>query len=330
MAGISTRSEVTIRRATDADVPAILELARRSLGWLGDEQDTRFFRWKHFESPFGPSPMWVAEADGRIAGFRTFLRWELVTPARAVHRVVRAVDTATDPDFRGRGIFTMLTLHAIDELRAEGVDFVFNTPNDQSRPGYLKMGWAVVGHLPVAVRPTGLGSFATLARARVPASRGAVAVNVGIAAPDAFADLGASTALATTAPRAPGLATHRSAAYFAWRYGLTALHYRVVAAPAGIRGGFAVFRLRRRGRALEAVVADIVTPEASTARALLGWIAREAGADHMIRLDRPPVTRAGFVRVPRVGPVLTARAIGTDPPLHIRSWALTMGDIELF
>ena len=69
-------------------------------------------------------------------------------------RAVRAVDTATDPDYQGRGLFTRLTLQAIDELRAEGVDFVFNTPNDQSRPGYLKMGWQVVGTLPTHVRPT--------------------------------------------------------------------------------------------------------------------------------------------------------------------------------
>ncbi len=34
----------------------------------------------------------------------------------------------------------------------DGVDVVFNTPNDQSRPGYLKMGWSEVGRVPVAVR----------------------------------------------------------------------------------------------------------------------------------------------------------------------------------
>ena len=86
--------------------------------------------------------------------FRVLMRWEFVEHGRVVH-AVRAVDTATHPDYQGRGIFTRLTLHALDELRHE-IDFVFNTPNDQSRPGYLKMGWQVVGRLPTAVRPTGL------------------------------------------------------------------------------------------------------------------------------------------------------------------------------
>ena len=53
----------------------VLELARRSLGWVGGADSERFFRWKHFENPFGSSPMWVATDGARVLGFRTFLRW---------------------------------------------------------------------------------------------------------------------------------------------------------------------------------------------------------------------------------------------------------------
>jgi GNAT superfamily N-acetyltransferase len=98
------------------------------------------------------------------------MRWEFLDGDRVV-RAVRAVDTATHPDYQGRGIFTRLTLHALDELATEGIEFVFNTPNDQSRPGYLKMGWQVVGQLPTAVRPTRLARIARVAKARVPAER---------------------------------------------------------------------------------------------------------------------------------------------------------------
>jgi hypothetical protein len=34
----------------------------------------------------------------------------------------------------------------------QGYQFVFNTPNKNSMPGYLKMGWKLAGRLPVAVR----------------------------------------------------------------------------------------------------------------------------------------------------------------------------------
>ena len=86
--------------------------------------------------------------------FRTFLRWEFARSDDTRLRAVRAVDTATDPEFQGRGIFTRLTLHGVSELQEEGVAIIFNTPNAKSLPGYLKMGWKVIGRPRVCVMPT--------------------------------------------------------------------------------------------------------------------------------------------------------------------------------
>src|SRR5678816_264411 len=133
-----------LRRALPGDRPEIVGLAARALGWAGDDRDAAFFSWKHDDNPHGPSPAWVAETDGRLVAFRTFLRWRL-TRGHDTIDVVRAVDTATDPEFQGRGLFTRLTLAAVEELTADGVAAVYNTPNTQSRPGYLKMGWQELG-----------------------------------------------------------------------------------------------------------------------------------------------------------------------------------------
>jgi len=325
---------MAVRRATDADLPAIFALARRSLGWEDGTATEAHFAWKHFENPFGPSPMWVAEVDERIAGFRTFLRWEFLTDAGEVRRAVRAVDTATDPDFQGRGIFTALTLGALDELRADGVDFVFNTPNEQSRPGYLKMGWQVIGRLPVAVRPTHPGGLVKIVRARTPASRGAVRSTAGIAAAAVFSDLPLADALVALGRGGPGLATHRTPEYLRWRYGPEPLHYRVVTAAAGPAAGAAVFHLRRRGPAIEAVVCEMLVPtgDLRTARALYTQMARESGADYLIRLRSPSEALVGsrFWPAPGVGPVLTGREVNRRPAPARAGWALTLGDIELF
>ena len=62
-----------------------------------------------------------------------------------------AVDTATDPEHHGRGIFRALTTQGVERLADDGVAWVFNTPNDASRPGYLKMGWTAIGALPVSI-----------------------------------------------------------------------------------------------------------------------------------------------------------------------------------
>ena len=70
-----------------------------------------------------------------------------------VYRCLRAVDTATHPEHQGKGIFKKLTLQLIDEAAKQGYDFIFNTPNAQSTPGYLKMGWKRWGKVPLWIHP---------------------------------------------------------------------------------------------------------------------------------------------------------------------------------
>ena len=136
----------------DDDLPHVLELLQAALGGgPAGVRPAEFFRWKHLENPFGRSFMLVAEADGRIIGLRAFMRWRFRADDRVVH-AVRAVDTATHPDYQGRGVFSMLTRRAIEEMRGE-VELIFNTPNEKSLPGYLKMGWQSVGRVPILVRP---------------------------------------------------------------------------------------------------------------------------------------------------------------------------------
>ena len=117
--------ELTIRRAGPEDREAIITLARASLGWKEGDPNEAFFAWKHDENAFGTSPAWLSVApDGRIAGLRVFLRWRFRTPQGQTLSAVRAVDTATHPDFQGRGIFTTLTLGALPDLRDDGIGSV--------------------------------------------------------------------------------------------------------------------------------------------------------------------------------------------------------------
>ena len=102
-----TGPDVVVRRATPADRPAILELLADSLGWDRDDAFADFFDWKHNRNPFGVSPAWVAVADDRIVGFRTFLRWEFEHPDGRLRHAVRAVDTATSPEYQGRATDTL-------------------------------------------------------------------------------------------------------------------------------------------------------------------------------------------------------------------------------
>ncbi|MEY2591686.1 MAG: hypothetical protein QOJ67_3670 [Acidimicrobiaceae bacterium] len=329
----SDTGDIALRRYEPADERAVLALLQASLGWVPDEQYGAFFAWKHRDNPFGPSRAWVATEAGRIVGFRTFLSWKF-TRDGTVAEAVRAVDTATHPDVQGRGIFSRLTLHALDELRTEGVQFVFNTPNGQSRPGYLKMGWQPVARLPVLARLRSPLSVIRLARARVPADKWSQPTGAGERAPDVLADADAVSRLlaAVPAPPAGALATNRTPAFLAWRYGFEPLAYRVLLCGRSVDDGIGLFRLRRRGTAVEAAICDVLVPGGDRrleARAVQD-IVRRSGADYGVRIGNPGTVRAGSFPAPGQGPTLVWRSVvDTQAPAADR-WRLTLGDIELF
>ncbi len=339
---------VTTRRFRPEDGSAVLELLRASLGeGPGGDRSAAFFRWKHLENPFGSSFMLLAEADGRIVGLRAFMRWRFEAGGVSIP-AVRAVDTATHPDHQGRGIFSRLTLEALDALR-EDTAIVFNTPNEKSLPGYLKMGWGTVGRVPIGVR--------VRRPARFLAARGGRAVR----APemDEPIEVGAAPAgrvlasagdldglLAVSGPASwsgsGAIATPRTRRYLEWRYGeAPLLDYRAIVEE-GAHGpdGLAIFRVRRRGSLRESTVSEVIVRagDRATAGRLLRRVGRAARVDHVacafpIRsVERAAAVRSGFLRSPG-GMLLVARPLGdglVPDPMDLRSWALTVGDLEVF
>ncbi len=307
---------IDIRSATPDDEVAILRLLAVSLGRPADPRFTELYRWKHDENHFGPSYRWVMTEGAEVIGVRLFMRWRFAGLGR-MWEAVRAVDTATHPDHQGKGVFKALTLHALEVVTKDGIDFVFNTPNDQSRPGYLKMGWQQVGTLRPMVRPR-LRSLRRLVTARVPASHWGEVPTVGIAVAD----------LAENVPQpdvaAPALETARSEGYARWRYPERLLGYRA------LRSGraHAVVRCRRRGAIVEAVLAELY---GDTARPvdLGGSVLRRTRADAVVALGVSPLK--GFLPLPGECPTLVQRTLGVaGPPEDVAKWRLSLGDVELF
>lgn len=323
-------ADVTIRSATAHDYPAIVQLLSGSLGWADDERHRQLFTWKHWENPFGPSPGWIALDEEGIVGSRTLMRWEFTSDAGRL-RAVRAVDTATHPRARGRGVFRALTMRAVEELTSEGVDWAFNTPNDQSLPGYLSMGWQAVGRLPVSVRVARVTGLARLRDARrragdlwsLPTSCGEDAASVLEASDDLME-------LLATQCQDDRIRTRRSVEYLRWRYGSSVLPYRVLLPGRSPRDGMVFFRLRTRGEATEAVIAETLMSPAGT-RSLVsavGRIIRGSTADYGVALGRPRLRRS--LPLPGGGPLLTWRPLSSQQGAPLERWDLCAGDIELF
>jgi GNAT superfamily N-acetyltransferase len=332
---------ITIRRFVAADEKDVLELLDATLGGgPAGRRPPGFFHWKHWQNPFGPSFVLVAESEGRLVGLRAFLRWRFDAAGRPF-QAVRAVDTATHPDFQGMGVFSRLTLAALEALRDE-VDLVFNTPNNASRPGYLKLGWQEVGRVPVAVRPR--RPFRLLRGRRAPDGPTSPRPEVQAeAAAELLERTGNSATELFAMAHPPGdgrLRTPRTGEYLRWRYGAASLlNYTAVAEEeTGQLRGLAIFRVRPRGGLWESTISELIVPpgDRRTARRLLHRVADAAPIDHLtLHVSdgaAPAIARLGFLPAPGgIGLVVKplSDGIGLDPT-DLRAWALSLGDLEVF
>jgi GNAT superfamily N-acetyltransferase len=299
-----------IRAATDEDIPWIVNLLKLSLGETLMPKSEEFWRWKHELNPFGPSPVLIAVDNGEIIGVRAFMRWEW-TDGDRIYKAVRAVDTATHPLHQGRGIFKKLTLQLADQCREEGVDFIFNTPNNNSMPGYLKMGWISQGRLPVSIKPH---LFRKSRISDVSAS---------------WSDIQNVENLFIHHGR--GLVTHADSRYLFWRYRDNPnVTYEVLAGsdPAPF---ILVYRLKKAKWITEVRITDFFgSPDhfAGAVRALESV----TGGPKIITANEFGVERSrGFFKI-NAGPQVTTRTLhpgGHEVP-GLASWSPSLGDLELF
>lgn len=314
---------IEIRSATIGDREDILALLQRSMGQHDDQRFAQLYQWKHHDNAFGSSPAWVATKGESVIAVRVFMRWEFVRDGEIL-RAVRAVDTATDPDFQGKGLFTALTLHGLRSISEEGVDFVFNTPNDKSRPGYLKMGWREVGRIPATAKPAGLRPLIAMARSRVPASLWSEPLVIGCDIDSWLAARQSPWSDSEVPTRM--LSTRRTEGFLRWRYGNPLHGYRV--ADNG-SGDILVVRARRRGRTTELVVADVLVKSREGPLRVPMTLLRAAGCDYAVHFGSGSICNGQFP-LPGGGPTLTWRQVGQVGCPPLANWNLTLGDIELF
>ena len=325
-----------------ADESQVLDLLTTCLGGgpAGD-RSSEFFRWKHLQNPFGRSMMLVADSDGQVVGLRAFMRWRFCSRGRVVE-AVRAVDTATHPAHQGRGVFSRLTRKALDELE-EDVALVFNTPNTKSGPGYLKMGWKDVGEVPVHVRVLNPLRFAWHLGAGSRDEFVFSNTRNGLPASVVLGDKAMITSfLKEVESHGACLCTERTHEYLWWRYAApTWFDYRVAVEERNGRvKGIAVFRVRRRGRLHEASVAELMVGpgDRQTAQRLLRQVISSAKADHVSACFPATGTASSAARrcwffSSRRGARLVVKPLQAhiEPLVTSRdSWALSLGDLEIF
>jgi GNAT superfamily N-acetyltransferase len=330
---------MNIRPAYDTDIPAIIALLRASLGESLLPKSEALWRWKHQTSPFGKSYVLVAEENNELIGLRAFMQWQWQWQSQTF-RAIRAVDTATHPLHQGKGIFKKLTLQQIELCKSDGIHFVFNTPNEQSRPGYLKMGWEAQGRMPMKLQlhtPISIVTRKLLRKQPFPTN-----------APDPtpvcdWSGIAALTVNDVTPYQ--GIHTATQPAYIQWRYADNPLY----------RYGYLtdhkhyllIYRFKHQGFAKEMRITDFFplshAPASQVSHHLVKAV-QHLRKEHRISftsmsgnhylLHRPYFKWLGPIPVRNMGPIVTIKDVNAtaimDSLLDSSNWQYTLGDMELF
>jgi GNAT superfamily N-acetyltransferase len=330
-----------------ADEPAVLELLRASMP--GDPRrwtNPAVWRWKHRDNPFGRSLVLVArdDATGRITGLRAFMAWQYLIGG-APTLAYRPVDTATDPSCRRMGIFARLTLQALERARAEGAGLMFNTPNQMSVGGYLKMGWTLVTRSRTTVKICSYPRFALKCAGSRLFRRGAVSESTS-------SDDGSVRRFLSDAPAVRRLiaadaawkrdliVTDRSVAYLAWRFGSHPV-YAYTAVTLGAAEGVGFFRQVERGGLRWLLLQDMLlgSPDPKIAAELVRNAERSFRPDFMTAFVPPgsfqerALRACGFRWKIKGGTNFVANALAPDLPLdptRLANWSLSLCDLEFF
>lgn len=114
------------------------------LSVFGKLESVDFFKWKYIDNPCQTDResynIVVAKDGNKLVGARASFPthiWHNDKPWKAV----QAGDTMVHPDYRGQGIFGKMLRFTLEDLCRQNVQLIFNFPNDNSFPGYMKLGW---------------------------------------------------------------------------------------------------------------------------------------------------------------------------------------------
>jgi len=309
-----------VRIPNPEDKSAIIDLLQLSLGEAKLKKSKEIWNFKHEENPFGVSPVLVAEESDTLIGVRAFMqwRWQLENEILVSYR---AVDTATHPDYQGRGIFKTLTLKALDYIHEKGDCFVFNTPNEQSRPGYLKMGWQEVGKINVAL-VCSFFYFYKLLFHSFKNKQKATENQINVLCELHNKILQAKKVIFTP----------KSANYLKWRYEENLLQKYHIVSTADY---YIAMYVKKHRFYKELRIVEVIAPYSSSTSEIKASIIKYAFKNRcwLISLDDNHLFK--FRIFGAFGPILTFKSVTSNTDfiqkaLNIDNWNYSIGDLELF
>ena len=100
---------------------------------FGKNSSKDYFKWKYRDNPFGESLHIIALNKNKVVATRAFWRLDINKTS-----AYQCVDTAVLSNFQNKGIFKKTASMASKILKEK---LIYNSPNRDSGPVYLKCGW---------------------------------------------------------------------------------------------------------------------------------------------------------------------------------------------
>jgi GNAT superfamily N-acetyltransferase len=334
----------TVRYSPDKRAELVALLARVGTTQLSDEE----FAWWFDRNPAGEGIVSVAVDGGEVVGVAAMSFFRTALDGTET-RLAIPVNVATDPRYRGQGVFSRLELQNEAAAAASGSPLTVTFPNGASYPIFVKrLGWTDLPRLRLWARPLRAGAVARYVLGR-PGKRGGLRPPAAAASSKRGLDVRPVERFDQRMDElgrraAAGYGSHfvRDAAYFNWRYLDSPRDYRCFGAYRGeeLRGVAVIGHTFKHGVSA-GFLADLVTaPDGrDETRALLTRAVEEVrgGADALVLLPPPArslrraLLTSGFAptnkRLRFIGKVLHegARLDGRS-----RAWHFTLGDFDFF
>jgi GNAT superfamily N-acetyltransferase len=338
-------SFTTVRYTQERRADLVALLARVGTTQLSDDE----FRWWFDRNPAGEGIVSLAVDDGDVVGvaamsfFRTALEG-------SVTRLAIPVNVATDPRYRGQGVFSTLEQENEEAAAESGSPLTVTFPNGASYPIFVRrLGWIDLPRLRLWARPLRASAVVRYVLGRPGEGVGGLRPVDGAPrvvrghdvrpierfGPD-FDRLGAAAA--------SGYGNHfvRDAEYFNWRYLDSPRDYRCFGAYRGeeLVGAAVVGHTFKHGVSAGFLADLVVAPGDSQAtRAVLARSLDEVrgGADALVllpppgRAERTVLVRSGFAPTNKklrfIGKVLNE---GASLDGRASAWHFTLGDFDFF
>lgn len=134
----------TVRPFESGDLDGFLSLYESV--W-GQRQTREWFDWKYGDdNPFYEEiPILVAETDGDLVGAKPHVPVRMRVGDATLIALI-GTDTMVHEDHRRQGLFSRLTERTIERYADREPLLTFNYPNENSRRGYQKAGWHLLGN----------------------------------------------------------------------------------------------------------------------------------------------------------------------------------------